>query len=110
MTGVQTCALPIYNQQDDDTIDIDEVKSFEEYEDLEVYLNSKGLAIIPTEFLQDLMNVMESHVIKETGVTKEELQVLIKRLEDLIGEDGMSEMSLEGIIGWVKTLSADNKD
>ena len=71
------------NQQDDDTIDIDEVKSFEEYEDLEVYLNSKGLAIIPTEFLQDLMNVMESHVIKETGVTKEELQVLIKRLEDL---------------------------
>jgi hypothetical protein len=39
-----------------------------------------------------------------TEVNREELDEIIERLEDLLGEDGMMDLSIDGIIGWVETL------
>jgi len=47
---------------------------------------------------------MEEHIARETGLTKEELAPAIERLEELIGEDGMMDLSLEAIVDWVNTL------
>lgn len=71
------------------------------------YLEEERLALVPLDFLGDLMNLMEEHIAQETGLTKEELAPVVDRLEELIGEDGMMELSLEGIVAWVNTLKND---
>lgn len=71
---------------------------------LQRYLDEEGLALVPVDFLHDLMKLMEDFILRETGVDSEELGPIIDRLENLIGEDGMMDLSLDGIVSWVKTL------
>jgi hypothetical protein len=54
--------------------------------------------------MRELMILMEEHVRRETGVNKDELDEIVMRLEELIGEDGMMELSMEALVGWVNTL------
>ena len=68
------------------------------------YLNEEGLALVPIDFMHELMQLMEAHIMKVTGVDREELDEIVERLEDLLGEDGMMDLSIDGIIGWVETL------
>mgnify|MGYP006279101161 CR=1 FL=1 len=68
------------------------------------YLEDEKLALVPLDFLSDLMLLMEEHIARETGLTKEELVPIIDRLEELLGEDGMMDLSMEAIIDWVNTL------
>lgn len=68
------------------------------------YLQEEGLALVPIEFMRELMGLMEEHIMRVTGVSEEELSDIIGRLEDLLGEDGMMDLSLESLVGWVNTL------
>lgn len=68
------------------------------------YLKEEGLALVPIDFMHELMQLMEAHIMKVTGVNREELDEIVERLEDLLGEDGMMDLSIDGIIGWVETL------
>jgi len=77
---------------------------FEHDDALERYLQEEGLALVPLDFMHELMILMEAHIRQETGVTKEELDEIIMRLENLIGEDGMMDLSMEAMISWVNTL------
>ena len=68
------------------------------------YLEEERLALVPLDFLGDLMRLMEEHIANETGLSKEELGPVVDRLEELLGEDGMMDLSLEAIVDWVNTL------
>jgi hypothetical protein len=68
------------------------------------YLKDEGLALVPIDFMRELMGLMEEHIMRLTGVTEEELSDIVGRLEDLLGEDGMMDLSLESLVGWVNTL------
>jgi len=68
------------------------------------YLQEEGLALVPIDFLRELMRLMEEHIMRLTSVSEEELSDIVGRLEDLLGEDGMMDLSLESLVGWVNTL------
>ena len=68
------------------------------------YLEEERLALVPLDFLGDLMRLMGEHIANETGLSKEELGPVVDRLEELLGEDGMMDLSLEAIVNWVNTL------
>lgn len=79
----------------------------EDHDDiLQQYLEEEGLALVPLDFMHELMQLMEIYVMEQTGVTKEELHDIVLRLEELIGDDGMMDLSLEALVGWVNTLKA----
>ena len=71
---------------------------------LERYLQEEGLALVPLDFMRELMTLMEDFIVPETGVEREDLGPIIERLEELLGEDGMMGLSLEAIVDWVRTL------
>ena len=71
---------------------------------LERYLQEEGLALVPLDFMRELMTLMEEFIVRETGVEREDLGPIIERLEELLGEDGMMGLSLEAIVDWVRTL------
>jgi hypothetical protein len=71
------------------------------------YLQEEGLALVPIEFMRELMGLMEEHIMRLTGISEEELSEIIGRLEELLGEDGMMDLSLESLVGWVNTLKQD---
>ena len=59
---------------------------------LQEYLDEEGLALVPIDFLQDLMRLMEEFILRQTGVEADELGPIIERLENLIGDDGMLDL------------------
>ena len=71
---------------------------------LNEYLEAEGLLLVPIDFMNDLMVLMQKHICEQCDLTSDELEEVIVRLEDLIGEDGMMDLSLEGIVNWVNTL------
>ena len=79
----------------------------QEYPDddiLQKYLDEEGLALVPIDFMRELMVLMEAHIENVCGVDREELNDIMVRLEDLLGEDDMMDLSIDGIIDWVNTL------
>jgi hypothetical protein len=83
----------------------DEDPDFDRDDDaLMKYLDEEGLALVPLDFMHELMGLMEQHIMRVTGIGKDELDEIVSRLEDLLGEDGMMDLSIDGIIGWVETL------
>jgi hypothetical protein len=73
---------------------------------LQKYLDDEGLALVPIDFMRELMALMEAHIRNVCGVDREELNDIMARLEDLLGEDDMMDLSVDGIIGWVNTLKS----
>ena len=71
---------------------------------LQKYLDEEGLALVPIDFMRELMVLMEAHIENVCGVDREELNDIMVRLEDLLGEDDMMDLSIDGIIDWVNTL------
>jgi hypothetical protein len=71
---------------------------------LEKYLKDENLALVPLDFMRELMVLMEAHIMRVTDVDQDQLAEIIERLEDLLGEDGMMDLSMDGIIDWVNTL------
>ena len=71
---------------------------------LQKYLDDEGLALVPIDFMRELMVLMEAHIQNVCGVDREELNDIMVRLEDLLGEDDMMDLSIDGIIDWVNTL------
>jgi hypothetical protein len=68
------------------------------------YLEEEGLLLVPVEFMKELMVLMETHIQNVCDVDRDELNEILTRLEDLLGEDGMMDLSIDGIVGWVNTL------
>jgi hypothetical protein len=68
------------------------------------YLEEEGLALVPIEFMRELMLLMEAHIVEICGVDRDELNDIMIRMEELLGEDALMDLSVKDIIGWVDTL------
>ena len=68
------------------------------------YLEEEGLALVPIEFMRELMLLMEEHIVKVCGIDRDELNDIMIRMEELLGEDALMDLSVQDIIGWVDTL------
>jgi hypothetical protein len=68
------------------------------------YLEEEGLALVPIEFMRELMLLMEAHIVNVCDVDKDELNDIMIRMEELLGEDALMDLSIQDIIGWVDTL------
>lgn len=68
------------------------------------YLEEEGLALVPIEFMRELMLLMEAHIVEVCGVDRDELNDIMIRMEELLGEDALMDLSIQDIIGWVDTL------
>jgi len=71
---------------------------------LQQYLDEEGLALVPIEFMRELMLLMEAHIVNLCGIDRDELNEIMIRMEELLGEEGLMDLSMEDIIGWVNTL------
>jgi hypothetical protein len=68
------------------------------------YLEEEGLALVPIEFMRELMLLMEAHIVEICGVDRDELNDIMIRMEEPLGEDALMDLSVQDIIGWVDTL------
>jgi len=64
------------------------------------YLEEEGLALVPIEFMRELMLLMEAHIVEICGVDRDELNDIMIRMEELLGEDALMDLSVQDIIGW----------
>lgn len=54
--------------------------------------------------MRELMLLMEAHIVQVCSVDRDELNDIMIRMEELLGEDALMDLSVQDIIGWVDTL------
>lgn len=73
-------------------------------EDLHAILSESGFRLISIRAVVDSLAEMEAQMQTALGKTPEELDVLLQRLESLVGTEEAVGMSLNDIIGWLRAL------
>jgi hypothetical protein len=77
----------------------------EDSDPLEAFLDQEDLVLVSKDFMSELVPLMEAYVLKEAGVSKSQFGEYVDRLEELIGSEAIIDLSLEGLVEWVKTLN-----
>jgi hypothetical protein len=96
-------AEPVVNQEAAAEAVVEDVSVKEET--LDEWLDKEGLVLIPEAFFEELLEVMEEHVMRAVGIDRERMSDLTGALELTVGEDSMSAMSMEEYINWIRTLN-----
>lgn len=68
------------------------------------YLEEEHLALVPLDFMYELMGLMKEHIMRVLSVSDSEVADLMERLDDLIGIDGMMDISMDEMISWMRVL------
>lgn len=79
--------------------------SSEDEEDVLVQLLSQsGFRIVPLQTIIDALAEMEAYLRERSGLSQEELETVLQRIEDLVGKEEAMKMDLEEILRWIETL------
>lgn len=71
---------------------------------LEEILEDSGFTIVPIQPLIDALAKMEAYIMQQTGLSQEELDEYLQRIEDIVGPEGAQDLELDDIINWIETL------
>ena len=67
-------------------------------------LEASGFKVVPIQAIIDLLAEMEEQVRDATGLTQEELDPVLDKIQELVGYEESLTMSLDEIIGWVRAI------
>lgn len=59
---------------------------------------------IDPEFVREMLASMYNYLYEKTKIPFEEISFYLKKLEQLLGPDGVSNLELEEIVDWLITL------
>lgn len=83
---------------------MDEAENQSQPETLDQILESSGFTIVPLQPLIDALAKMEEYIMQQTGLSQEELDEYLQRIEDIVGPEGAQDLELDDIINWIETL------
>lgn len=63
-----------------------------------------GFNLVPIESLYEALEKMEEYLMYHTGLGKQELSDNLVKLENLVGEEQVSELNLDEIVKWIKAF------
>jgi hypothetical protein len=79
----------------------------EELEDrLVEILHESGFTVVPMQTVIDALAEMENYLKEQAGITQEELEVFLHKIENLIGKEESFKLDLDEILSWIKTFQS----
>lgn len=69
-----------------------------------MFITESGFRVVPVQAIIDALAQMESYIKEETGVSQEQLDHILERVENLVGKEEAMNMEVEEIIGWVNAF------
>lgn len=73
-------------------------------ETLVTILTKSGFKIVPLQAVVDALAQMEQYICDQLGLTQEELDPYLERIEALVGKEETFRLELDEIVGWVRAF------
>lgn len=67
-------------------------------------ITESGFTIVPMQTIIDALAQMEQYLKDEAGISQEELDNYLQRLQDLIGVEESYKLELDEILSWIKAF------
>ena len=69
-------------------------------------LSASGFQIVPLQTIVDALASMEEYLREQTGITQDELEDYLRRLEELIGKQEAFKLELDEIVSWIRAFQS----
>lgn len=69
-------------------------------------LSAAGFQIVPLQTVVDALASMEEYLRTQTGVTQDELEEYLRRIEELIGKQEAFKLELDEIVSWIRAFQS----
>lgn len=80
------------------------MKDYDENDPLLAIISQSGFKIVSMQAVIDALSVMEKFLMDATGTDQKELDLLLDKLETLVGKEEAMKMDLDEIVNWIKTF------
>jgi len=84
-------------------MDKDEEKSSTGDPLIDILIDS-GFRIVPIQTVIDALASMEQYIMEMAGVSQEELDMYLQKIEDLVGKEEAFRLELEEIVSWIQAF------
>jgi DNA-binding transcriptional MerR regulator len=69
-------------------------------------VTQSGFQVVPLQTIIDALAEMERHLKEVTGITQEELEEYLEKIQNLLGEEISMNLSLEELTSWIQTFQS----
>ena len=67
-------------------------------------ITESGFTIVPIQTIIDALAQMEQYLKDEAGITQEELESYLEKIEELVGKEEAYKLELDEILSWIKAF------
>lgn len=67
-------------------------------------ITESGFTIVPIQTIIDALAQMEQYLKDEAGITQEELESYLEKIEQLVGREEAYRLELDEILSWIKAF------
>lgn len=67
-------------------------------------LVDSGFRIVPIQTVIDALASMEAYIMEMAGVSQEELDTYLQKIEDLVGREEAFRLELDEIVSWIQAF------
>lgn len=67
-------------------------------------IDAAGFKIVPIQAIIDALAEMENYVKDQTGLTQEELDQMLDKVKEVVGEEEAMTLGLDEIVSWVRAI------
>ena len=83
---------------------MDETNPQDSKDPLREILSNSGFVIVPMQTVIDALAEMEEYMAAQTDMTREELQVYLNKVEEVVGKEEALSLDTDEIISWIKAV------
>ena len=69
-----------------------------------LFITQSGFNVVSVQAVIDALAEMEEYIMEQTGLNHEELEIYMKRIEELLGKEEAMHLQLDEIVGWVRAM------
>ena len=67
-------------------------------------ITESGFTIVPIQTIIDALAQMEQYLREQAGITQEELEGYLEKIEQLVGREEAYKLELDEILSWIKAF------
>ena len=67
-------------------------------------LTASGFHIVPLKTIVDALAEMESYLKDQAGISQEELEAYLEKIEHLVGKEEALKLELDEILSWIRAF------
>ena len=69
-------------------------------------ITESGFTVVPIQTVIDALAEMENYLKEQAGITQDELDQYLRKIENLVGREEAFKLDLDDILGWIRAFQS----